>query len=166
MSSLLPESVEHQLRDENLYRSGTEPMNFATQVLHPMTTSITPFQPQNQRERIVARVIRMMLRYELLRIQLENKLTDADENRRREMHDEAIRLWVAAFHLQRRAAEAGMRFSYDDQRIRREAIRLAYLLVRNAVNQARLIEEATVTISVNDALYGLDEEMIGIPKAA
>lgn len=141
-------------------------MNFATQVLYPMTTSITPFQPQNQRERIVARVIRMMLRYELLRIQLENKLTDADENRRREMHDEAIRLWVAAFHLQRRAAEAGMGFSYDDQRIRREAIRLAYLLVRNAVNQARLIEEATVTISVNDALYGPDEEMIGIPKAA
>ncbi len=89
-------------------------MNFATQALQPMTNSITPFQPRNQRERIVARVIRMMLRYELLRIQLENNLTDADENRRREMHDEAIRLWVAAFHLQRRAAEAGMRFSYDD----------------------------------------------------
>ncbi len=141
-------------------------MNFATQVLHSKTTSIKPFQPQNQRERIVARVVRMMLRYELLRIQLESKLTDADEQQRREMKDEAIRLWVAAFHLQRAAAEAGMRFSYDDQLIRREAIRTAYLLVRNAVNQARLIEEATVIISVNEALYGLDEEVTGIAQAA
>ena len=141
-------------------------MNFSTQVLHPMTVSITPFQPHNQHERIVARVIRMMLRYELLRIQLESKLTDADENQQRQMRDEAIRLWVAAYHLQRRAAEARMPFSYDDQLLRREAIRIAYLLVRNAVNQARLIEEATVTISVNQALYGLDEEVLGIAEAA
>ena len=141
-------------------------MNFATQVLHPMTGSITPFQPQNQRERIVARVIRMMLRYELVRIQLESKLTDADEYQRQEMRDEAIRLWVAAFRLQQKAAEAGMRFFYDDELIRREAIRIAYLLVRNAVNQARLIEEATVTISVNQALYRLDEEIISIAEAA
>lgn len=141
-------------------------MNFATQVLHTKTTSIKPFQPQNQRERIVARVVRMMLRYELLRIQLESKLTDADEQQRRKMKDEAIRHWLAAFHLQQAAAEAGMRFSYDDQLIRREAIRTAYLLVRNAVNQARLIEEAAVIISVNDALYGLDEEVTGIAQAA
>jgi len=141
-------------------------MNFATQVLHTKTTSIKPFQPQNQRERIVARVVRMMLRYELLRIQLESKLTDADEQQRRKMKDEAIRHWLAAFHLQQAAAEAGMRFSYDDQLIRREAIRTAYLLVRNAVNQARLIEEATVIISVNDALYGLDDEVTGIAQAA
>ena len=31
---------------------------------------------------------------------------------------------------------------------------------------ARLIEEATVTISVNQALYGLDEEVLGIAEAA
>ncbi len=141
-------------------------MNFATQVLHTKPTCIKPFQPQNHRERIVATVVRMMLRYELLRIQLESKLTDADEHQRRKMKDEAIRHWLAAFHLQQAAAEAGMQFSYDDQLIRREAIRTAYLLVRNAVNQARLIEEATVTISVNEALYGLDEEVTGIAEAA
>ncbi|HEU4639386.1 MAG TPA: hypothetical protein VFS84_11075 [Candidatus Binatia bacterium] len=108
----------------------------------------------------------MMLRYELVRIRLESKLTDADEYQRQEMRDEAIRLWVAAFRLQQKAAETGMRFFYDDELIRREAIRIAYLLVRNAVNQARLIEEATVTISVNQALYRLDEEIISMAEAA
>jgi hypothetical protein len=141
-------------------------MNFATQQLHPTTSSITPFQPQNEHEKTVATVIRMMLRYELVRVQLESRLTDADENQRLAMRDEAIRLWVNAFRLQQKASEAGMPFSYDDELIRREAIRIAYLLVRKAVKQARLIEEATVTISVTQALYGLDAEMINIPQAA
>ena len=141
-------------------------MNFATQQLHPTTSSITPFQPQNQHEKTVATVVRMMLRYELVRVQLESRLTDADENQRLAMRDKAIRLWVNAFRLQQKASEAGTPFSYDDELIRREAIRIAYLLVRKAVKQARLIEEATVTISVTQALYGLDAEIINIPQAA
>lgn len=108
----------------------------------------------------------MMLRYELVRVQLESRLTDAHENQRLTMRDEAIRLWVNAFRLQQKASEAGMPFSYDDEIIRREAIRIAYLLVRNAVKQARLIEEATVTISVTQALYGIDAEIINVPQAA
>jgi len=108
----------------------------------------------------------MMLRYELLRVQLESRLTDADENQRLAMRDEAIGLWVNAFHLQEKASEAGMPFTYDEDLIRREAIRIAYLLVRKAVKQACLIEEATVTISVTQALYGIDEEITNILQAA
>jgi len=141
-------------------------MNFPTQQLHPTTSSITPFQPQDEHEKTVATVIRMMLRYELVRVQLESGLTDADENQRLTMRDEAIRLWVNAFRLQQKASEAGMPFSYDDELIRREAIRIAYLLVRKAVKQARLIEEATVTISVTQALYGIDAEIINLLQAA
>lgn len=107
-----------------------------------------------------------MLRYELLRVQLESKLTDADENQRVAMRDEAIRLWVDAFRLQQKASETGMPFSYDEELLRREAVRIAYLLVRKAVKQARMIEEATVTISVTQALYGIDVEVINIPQAA
>ena len=152
--------------EETLFRHGPEPMNFATQQLHPATSSFTPFQPQSQHEKTVATVIRMMLRYELLRVQLESKLTDADENQRVAMRDEAIRLWVDAFRLQHKASETGMPFSYDEELLRREAVRIAYLLVRKAVKQARMIEEATVTISVTQALYGIDVEVINIPQAA
>ncbi len=59
-----------------------------------------------------------------------------------------------------------MPFSYDEELLRREAVRIAYLLVRKAVKQARMIEEATVTISVTQALYGIDVEVINIPQAA
>lgn len=127
---------------------------------------IIPFEPKDQHEEVTARVVRMMLRYELIRVQLESNLIDLDPNQRAARRDEAIQLRIAGFRTQRQAREQGMPFTYDDDLLRREAIRMAYLLVRKETEEARRIEEQVVAISVNQALYGMDDELITFATAA
>jgi hypothetical protein len=43
---------------------------------------------------------------------------------------------------------------------------MAYLLVRKETEEARRIEEQVVAISVNQALYGMDDELITFATAA
>jgi len=129
-------------------------------------TPIAPFEPKDQHEDVTAKVIRMMLKYELIRVQLESNLVDLDSNQRALKRHEAIQLRITGFRTQREAREQGMPFTYDDDLLRREAIRMAYLLVRNETEEAQRIEEQVVAISVNKALYGMDDELIAFATAA
>jgi hypothetical protein len=142
-------------------------MNLAsTQPPEPFNASITQFQPQNEHEEITARVVRLQLNFEVLRVQLESNLVALSETERMAMRRHATNIRVAGFRLQREASESGKHFAYDDELLRREGTRIAYLLARNAKDQAALIEEEVVTMSVHKALYAIDEEMINIAEAA
>ena len=108
----------------------------------------------------------MMLKYEILRFQIEKNLIDLDINQRTEKRQEAIQLRIDGFRTQRESGEKGMPFSYDDELLRREGIRIAYLLLRDATEEAKRIEEHVVAISVNKALYGMDDDLITFATAA
>jgi len=127
---------------------------------------IIPFEPKGRHEEVTAKVVRMMLKYELIRVQLESNLVDLDSNQRAARRQEAIQLRITGFRTQREAREQGMPFTYDDDLLRREAIRMAYLLVRNETEEAQRIEEQVLAISVNEALYGMDDELITFATAA
>ena len=141
-------------------------MNTPTQNLGPSRTPIVLFEPRNPHEEVTAKVVRMMLKYEVLRVQLESNLIDFDVNQRTAKRQEAIQLRIAGFRTQRESAEQGMPFTYDDELLRREAIRVAYLLARNATEEAKRIEEEVVAISVTQALYGMEDDPITIATAA
>ena len=140
-------------------------MNITTRQIQSPRTPI-PFKPKDAHEAITAKVIRMMLQYELIRVQLESNLVDLDDDQRAAKRQEAIQLRITGFRTQREAEQQEMRFTYDDELLRREAIRMAYLLVRNETEEANRIEEEVVTISVNKALYGLDDDLITFATAA
>lgn len=141
-------------------------MNIKTRQFQSPRTPIIPFKPKDPHEAITAKVVRMMLKYELIRVQLESNLVDLDDDQRAAKRQEAIQLRITGFRTQREAEEQEMRFTYDDELLRREAIRMAYLLVRNETEEANRIEEEVVTISVNKALYGLDDDLITFATAA
>ncbi len=141
-------------------------MNTPTQNLGSSETPILFFEPRNPHEEVTAKVVRMMIEYEVLRVQLESNLMDFDGNQRTAKRQEAIQLRITGFRTQRESAEHGMPFTLDDELLRREAVRIAYLLARNATEEAKRIEEQVVTISVNQALYGMDDELITIANAA
>jgi len=129
-------------------------------------TPIIPFEPRTQHEEVTAAVVRMMLKYELIRVQLESNLIDLDFHQRAARHHEAVQLRLTGFRTQREAREQGMPFTYDDDLICRGAIRMAYLLVRKETEEARRVEEQVVTISVDKALYRMDEEPVTFATAA
>lgn len=136
------------------------------QKLQSSNSPIIPFQPQTESEEVTAKVVRMMLRFEVLRVQLENGLLELDETERLTMRQEATAIRVDGFRIQRKAVDRGIKVSYDDELLRREGTRIAYLLARNAIDQANLVEEQIVAISVNQALYEIDEDYILIQDAA
>ena len=140
-------------------------MNITTRQFQSPRTPI-PFKPKDAHEAITAKVVRMMLKYELIRVQLESNLVDLDDDQRAAKRQEAIQLRITGFRTQREAENQNMPFTYDDELLRREAIRMAYLLVRNETEEANRIEEEVVTISVNKALYGLDDDLITFATAA
>ena len=140
-------------------------MNTPTRNLD-LQTPIVLFEPKDPHEEVTAKVVRMMLKYELLRVQLESNLIDLDPNQRAAKRQEAIQLRITGFRTQRESREQGMPFTYDDELLRREAIRMAYLLARNATEEAQRIEEQVVAISVNQALYGMEDEPITFATAA
>lgn len=141
-------------------------MNSPTQNLGSSETPILFFEPSNTHEEVTAKVVRMMIKYEVLRVLLESNLIDFDANQRAAKRQEAIQLRITGFRTQRQSTEQGMPFTLDDELLRRGAIRIAYLLARNATEEAKRIEEQVVTISVNQALYGMDDEVITIANAA
>ena len=127
---------------------------------------LTLFEPKNAHEEVTAKVVRMMLKYEILRFQIEKNLIDLDANQRAEKRQEAIQLRIDGFRTQRESGDKGMPFSYDDELLRRGASRIAYLLLRDATEEAKRIEEDVVAISVNKALYGMDDDLITFATAA
>jgi hypothetical protein len=136
------------------------------QNLQSSNCPIIPFQPQTESEEVTARVVRMMLKFEVVRVQLENGLLELNETERLTMRQDATAIRVDGFRIQRRAIDRGIKVSYDDELLRREGTRIAYLLARNAIDQATLVEEQVVAISVNQALYEIDEDYILIQDAA
>jgi hypothetical protein len=142
-------------------------MNTPTQNLSSSPPkTLTVFEPKNAHEEVTARVVRMMLKYEILRFQIEKNLIVLDTNQRAEKRQEAIQLRIDGFRTQRESGEKGMPFTYDDELLRREGIRIAYLLLREATDEAKRIEEDVVAISVNKALYGMDDDLITFATAA
>lgn len=136
------------------------------QNLQSSNCPIIPFQPQTESEEVTAKVVRMMLKFEVVRVQLENGLLELNETERLTMRQDATAIRVDGFRIQRRAIDRGIKLSYDDELLRREGTRIAYLLARNAIDQANLVEEQVVAISVNQALYEIDEDYILIQDAA
>jgi hypothetical protein len=137
-----------------------------TQNLNHLNSPVIPFQAETPEEETTAKVIRMMLKFEVLRVQLESGQLPLTEDERFAMRQEASSLRVLGFRAQRTAVEAGIPVTYDDDLLRREGTRIAYLLARSATDQAKLIEEEVITISVNKALYNIDEDRITIDLAS
>ena len=133
---------------------------------HSASSPLILFEAKNAHEEVTAKVVRMMLKYEILRFQIEKNLIVLDTNQRAEKRQEAIQLRIDGFRTQRESGEKGMPFSYDDELLRREGIRIAYLLLRDATEEARRIEEEVVAISVHRALYGMDDDLITFATAA
>ena len=141
-------------------------MNANTRNLNHHESPIIPFQPQTSDEAITAKVIRMMLNFEVLRVQLEGGRPNLTESQRVSMRQQATAIRTLGFRTEREAITAGVPLSYDDDLLRREGTRIAYLLARNAFDQAMLVEKDVITISVNKALYDIDEDRMTIAAAA
>ena len=138
-------------------------MQSRTQNLDDTNIIITPFQPETLAEEITANVVRLMLKFEVLRVQLQTPdLIAARETERSFLRQHASTLRVEGFRAQKRAMSLGINAIYDDYLLRREGVRIAYFLARGAHNQARAIEEQVISISVNKALYDLDDDCITI----
>jgi len=134
-----------------------------TQTLDDTTTAVVPFQPETLAEEITANIIRTMLKYEVLRVQIQTPdLINPLETERSFLRLHATNLRVEGFRAQKRASSLGINVIYDDYLLRREGIRIAYFLARGSGNQASLIEEQVISISVNKALYDIDEDRISI----
>src|SRR5216684_1433944 len=96
------------------------------QNLQSSNCPIIPFQPQTESEEVTARVVRMMLKFEVVRVQLENGLLELNETERLTMRQDATAIRVDGFRIQRRAIDRGIKLSYDDELLRREGTRIAY----------------------------------------
>jgi hypothetical protein len=138
-------------------------MQATTQNLDDTLIPVVPFHPDTEAEEITANIIRTMLKFEVLRVQLETPdLIIAPETERFVLHQQASTLRVEGYRAQKRAISSGINAVYDDYLLRREGIRIAYFLARGAKNQASLIEEEVISISVNKALYNIDDDRISI----
>ena len=134
-----------------------------TQDLDDTNITVTPFHPETLAEEITANVVRLMLKFEVLRVQLQTPdLIPVNETQRSFLRQHASALRVDGFRAQKRAMSLGINAIYDDYLLRREGIRIAYFLARGIKNQARAIEEQVISISVNKALYDLDDDYITI----
>lgn len=138
-------------------------MQASTPYVDDTNIAVIPFHPETLAEEIAANVIRMMLKFEVLRVQVQTPdLLNGLEAERSFLRQYASALRVEGFRAQRRAKNLGINAIYDDYLLRREGIRIAYFLARGAGNQARAIEEQVISISVNKALYDLDDDRISI----
>jgi len=134
-----------------------------TQNLDDTNIIVTAFEPDTLAEEITANVVRLMLKFEVLRVQLQTPdLITARETERSLLRQHASAIRVEGFRAQKRAKSLGINAIYDDYLLRREGVRIAYFLARGATNQARAIEEQVISISVNKALYDLDDDCITI----
>lgn len=133
-------------------------MNSSTRNFTGSLQPIVPFRPKTSDEKITAQVIRMMLNFEVIRVQLEGGRSGLTERQCQLMREHAIRVRVLGFRTERLATNAGVPLSYDPDLLRREGTRIAYLLARKAFHQAMLVENEVITLCVNKALYGIEED--------
>jgi hypothetical protein len=124
--------------------------------------AFAPFKPQSSDETIVVGIIRKMLHYHILRVQLEGSRPWMHETQRVRARQQAIAARCKGFAEEREAIDSGISVSYDDELLRQEGTRIAYLLCRDQVEEAMMIEEEIITISVNHSLYGTDLEAMRI----
>jgi hypothetical protein len=129
---------------------------------HPTDNAFAPFKPQSTDEAIVAGIIRKMLHYHILRVQLEGARPWMHEKQRVRARQQAIEARRKGFAEEREAIDSGIHVTYDDELLRQEGTRIAYLLCRDEVEEAMMIEEEIITISVNHSLYATDLEAMRI----
>lgn len=129
---------------------------------HPTHNAFAPFKPQSSDEAIVAGIIRKMLHYHILRVQLEGSRPWMHEKQRVRARQQAIEARRKGFAEEREAIDSGISVSYDDELLRQQGTRIAYLLCRDQVEEAMMIEEEIITISVNHSLYATDLEAMRI----
>ena len=98
----------------------------------------------------------------ILRVQLEGSRPWMHEKQRVRARQQAIEARRKGFAEEREAIDSGISVSYDDELLRQEGTRIAYLLCRDQVEEAMMIEEEIITISVNHSLYGTDLEAMRI----
>ena len=138
-------------------------MQTATQTLDDTLIKVLPFDPETLEEEITGNIVRIMLKFEVLRVQIQTPdLINACETERSFLRQQISNLRVEGFRAQKRARSLGINAIYDDRLLRREGIRIAYFLARDAKNQARFIEEQVISISVKKALYDIDDDHIPI----
>jgi hypothetical protein len=128
-----------------------------TQFAHTNSTAaathFTPFQAKTEEEEVTVSVTRKMLQYHIIRVQLEGAKPHMSETERQAARKEAIEIRRAGFREEQEGRRAGHRVSYDDELLRREGTRIAYLLAREATEEAARHEEEIVSLSVYTALY-------------
>ena len=129
---------------------------------HPTHYAFAPFRPESSDETIVAGIIRKMLHYHILRVQLEGSRPWMHEKQRCRARQHAIEARRKGFAEEREAIDSGISVSYDDELLRQEATRIAYLLCSDQVERAMSLEEEIIMISVNHSLYGIDLEAMRI----
>jgi hypothetical protein len=133
-----------------------------TQSDHSTSHAFIPFNPQSSDETIVARIIRKMLHYHILRVQLEGARPSMHDKQRVFARQRAIEARCRGFAEEREAIDSGIHVSYDDEGLRQEGTRIAYLLCSSKIEEAMSLEEEIIMISVNHSLYGTALEAMRI----
>ncbi len=129
--------------------------------LTPYETQINYFQPQTPAEQVTARVTRMMLYYHIARVQLEGaKSLNHDQSVT--LKTQAIVIRRAGFREEQQAHNQGFPVAYDDELLRTEGTRIAYLIARSDLMSAMRHEEMIVATTVQKALYSGETAQISI----
>jgi hypothetical protein len=124
---------------------------------------IMPFKPQSDDEAKAARIIRMMLHYHILRTQIEGS-REMSDNQRKHVKQCAVQIRLQGFRDERMAnlpLAQGM-ILFDDEVLKQEGTRIAYAFGHGQIEDALNLEELTIALSVNRALYGIDVEDVRI----
>ncbi len=129
---------------------------------HSNSHTFIPFKPQSSDERFVAGIIRKMLHYHILRVQLEGARPWMHDKQRVLARQQAIEARRKGFAEEREAIDSGIHVSYDDEFLRQEGTRIAYLLCSDKVEEAMNFEEEIIMVSVNYCLYGAALEAMRI----
>jgi hypothetical protein len=128
----------------------------------PFEAAFPTFKAQNHEEQVVAGIVRSMLYYHILRTQLEGSKPWMQQQQRLVAKRYAIAIRTSGFAAERRAVEEGIRIDYDDEMLRLEGTKIAYLLCRDQIEEAMANEEMIVAISVDHSLYETSLEAFSI----
>jgi len=120
-----------------------------------------PFEPTTNQEEIVAAIVRRMLHFHIFNVQLDN-VRNIDRYVARRIRKEQTKARVEGFRMADQAIKAGVRISYDDDMLRREAIDIAYAISRFDTEDALALEEKVVAIAVTYSLYGTEPVSMAI----
>lgn len=113
-----------------------------------------PFMATTAEEQQLHSLVRRMLHYHILRVQIEDCKPSMSEGQRAWAVRIATRARVEGFQIEREAIDAGIRVDYDDELLRQEAIRIAYAINRGDVEGALAYEEEVVTLVITRSAYG------------